>query len=158
MHFRCFWEKHCFWIALPTNIPTCPQQKTGAILPYMFEFTATLYWALSHILLKWGLSMYIQMLWYSMRLLWSWYKSSVYCSCVFRICFGAVLLAWNPNCEIHIQKYVDTFKWVDLAILTTLVVNLCIKLRTQPCNLHRQKLAVEWPIRKSSMTFNEALY
>ena len=29
-----------------------------------------------------------------------------------------------------------------------------IKLSTQQCNLHRQTLAVEWPVLKSSVTFN----
>ena len=37
------------------------------------------------------------------------------------------------------------FKWVDLAISATPVADRCIKLRTPPCNLHRQTLAVEWP-------------
>ena len=32
----------------------------------------------------------------------------------------------------------------------------CIKLSTPPCNLHRQTLAAEWPVLKSSVTFNVA--
>ena len=42
----------------------------------------------------------------------------------------------------------DTFVYivyVDLAISATDVADRCIKLSTQPCNLHRQTLAVEGP-------------
>ena len=41
--------------------------------------------------------------------------------------------------------YIHTFKWVESAISATPVADRCIKLSTHPCNLHRQKLAVEWP-------------
>ena len=45
------------------------------------------------------------------------------------------------------------FKCVDLAVSATPIAYRCIKLSTPPCNLHRQTLAVEWPILKSAMTF-----
>ena len=35
---------------------------------------------------------------------------------------------------------------MDLAISATPIADRCIKSSTQPCNLHRQTLAVEWPI------------
>jgi hypothetical protein len=37
------------------------------------------------------------------------------------------------------------FKLVDLAISATPIADRCIQLSIQPCNLHRQTLAVEWP-------------
>ena len=37
------------------------------------------------------------------------------------------------------------FRLVDSAVSVILVADRCIKLSTQPCNLHRQILAVEWP-------------
>jgi hypothetical protein len=37
------------------------------------------------------------------------------------------------------------FKWVHLAISATLIADRCIESSTQPCNLQRQILAVEWP-------------
>jgi hypothetical protein len=37
------------------------------------------------------------------------------------------------------------FKLVDLALSATPVADKCMKSSTQPCNLHRQTLAVEWP-------------
>jgi transposase len=37
------------------------------------------------------------------------------------------------------------FKLVDSAISATPVADRCIKSSTQPCNLHRQTLAVKWP-------------
>ena len=48
------------------------------------------------------------------------------------------------------------FKLVDLAISAIPVADRCIKSRPQLCNLHRQTLAVEWPVLKSSVTFNVA--
>ena len=51
---------------------------------------------------------------------------------------------------LHIQKY------VDLAISAKPVADMCITLSTEPYNLHRQTLAVEWPTLKSSVTFNVA--
>ena len=36
----------------------------------------------------------------------------------------------------------------------TPVADSCIKSNTKPCNLHRQTLAVEWHIPRSSVTFN----
>ena len=36
------------------------------------------------------------------------------------------------------------FKWVNSAI-SAIPVERCMKSSTQPCNLHRQTLAVEWP-------------
>jgi transposase len=41
------------------------------------------------------------------------------------------------------------FKLVDSAISATPVADRCVKSSTQPCNLHRQTLAVEWPVLKS---------
>jgi hypothetical protein len=37
------------------------------------------------------------------------------------------------------------FKLVDFAISATTVTDSFVQLITQPCNLHRQMLAVEWP-------------
>jgi hypothetical protein len=37
------------------------------------------------------------------------------------------------------------FKLVDSAISATPIADRCMKLSTQPCDLHRQTLAVEWP-------------
>ena len=43
---------------------------------------------------------------------------------------------------------------MDSAISATPIAVRCIKSSTQPCNLHRQTLAVEWAELKSSVTFN----
>jgi hypothetical protein len=45
---------------------------------------------------------------------------------------------------------------VNSAILATVVADWCIKSSTQPCNLHRQTLAVEWSVLKSPVKFNLA--
>jgi hypothetical protein len=44
---------------------------------------------------------------------------------------------------------VATLEYVDLAISTTPVADRCIKSSTQPCNLHRETLAVEWPYSRA---------
>ena len=46
---------------------------------------------------------------------------------------------------LYIQKPLHPFNLVDLAISATPVADRCIKLSTQPCYLHRQRLAVQWP-------------
>jgi hypothetical protein len=47
---------------------------------------------------------------------------------------------------LYIYKSMWTpFKLVDSAISATPVADRCIKLSTQPCNLHKQTLAGEWP-------------
>ena len=67
----------------------------------------------------------------------------------------------------HYGQYVDRIHYlyktmwtpltlVDLAISATPVADWYIKSITQPFNLHRQALAVEWPILKSSGTSNVA--
>ena len=47
---------------------------------------------------------------------------------------------------LYIQKVCGhPFKLVDSAVSATPVADRCIKSSTQPCNLHTQQLAVEWP-------------
>uniref|UniRef100_A0A8L0DPF7 Myosin IXAb n=1 Tax=Oncorhynchus mykiss TaxID=8022 RepID=A0A8L0DPF7_ONCMY len=43
---------------------------------------------------------------------------------------------------------------VNWAISATPVADRCLKSSTLPCNLHRQTLAVDWPVLKSSVTFS----
>ena len=58
---------------------------------------------------------------------------------VFNYCFEGVY-------TLFIHEYVDNpFKVADLAISAKSVAERYIKFSPQPCNLHRQTLAVEWP-------------
>jgi hypothetical protein len=79
--------------------------------------------------------------------------SAHYCSDV-NLKIIVVKLPKEYNVEFEIQwkgthTYTHTnvcghpFKWVDSAISATPVANRCIKSSTQPCNLHRQTVAVE---------------
>jgi hypothetical protein len=47
-------------------------------------------------------------------------------------------------CTIYTKVCGRPFELVDSAILATPVADRCIKSSTQPYNLHRQTLAVEW--------------
>ena len=47
--------------------------------------------------------------------------------------------------DIYTKVCGHLFKWVDSAISATPIADRCIKSSTQPCNLHRQTLSVEWP-------------
>ena len=68
-----------------------------------------------------------------------------------------------PYCDLFQLKWLKTdkkytmftnvcghpFIWVGSDISSTPVVDRCIQLSTQPCDLHRQTLAVEWPYRRA---------
>jgi hypothetical protein len=61
---------------------------------------------------------------------------------------------WQCKCLIWTEIVCGhPFKWV---VSATPVAYRCIKSSTQPCNLHKQTLAVEWFVLKSSVTFNVA--
>uniref|UniRef100_A0A8C8J7U0 Nucleolar protein 10 n=1 Tax=Oncorhynchus tshawytscha TaxID=74940 RepID=A0A8C8J7U0_ONCTS len=66
----------------------------------------------------------------------------------------------RQGCKKGFLKYMTSPKVyghpLDLSISTTPVADSCVKLSTQQCNLHRQTLAIEWPVLKSSVTFKRS--
>ena len=69
-----------------------------------------------------------------------------------RVPFGMQEITYT----IYTKVCEHPFKLVDSTISATPVADGCTKPSTPPCNLHRQTLAVEWPLLKSSVTFNVA--
>jgi hypothetical protein len=83
---------------------------------------------------------------------WWWYLTSPsgdehrwvdawFCS----LCIFSSYVLWRYT--VYTKVYGHPFKWVDSAMSATLVADWCIKSSTQPCHLHGQTLAVEWPVR-----------
>ena len=60
----------------------------------------------------------------------------------------------NMVYTIYTKVLGHPYKLVDSAI--SAAADSCIQSRTQTCNLNRQTFAVEWPVLKSSVTFNVA--
>ena len=64
------------------------------------------------------------------------------------------------NTDVSVRHYYRVHcSWtiaVSRLVSVTPIVDRCIKSSTQPCNLHRQTLAVEWAALRSSVTFNMA--
>lgn len=72
---------------------------------------------------------------------------------VTRLCLASI------GCTLHGQKYVDTplKYYVQIFQTPVPVTNRYTKSRTQPWNLPRQTLSVEWVVLKNSVTLNTVL-
>ena len=72
------------------------------------------------------------------------YNSVCMCTIFTTVCFHIFCHAYSIY-TIYTKVCGHPFKLVDSSISATLVADRCIQLSTQPCNLHKQTLALEWP-------------
>ena len=63
---------------------------------------------------------------------------------------------WPDMDSFNILRYFCKYSGRGHPYFSHTVGDRCIISSTQPCNLHRQTLAVEWLYMKSSVTFNRA--